>query len=298
MHRLAIIVSLILTALSLKAQRNVTPVETDDKKPASPTLHYYDKHGNALDEPVLFLATLDTVSEVKSNLAPTYPKLNALSIGLNFIDGIFAIAGQHYGGADIWADLSIHNRIFPAIEIGVGGAKNTPEGNNYTYKASPSFYAKIGANYNFLYKSSSDYQLFAGLRCGFSSFKFNIEDATVNSGYWGESQTFSLKGFSSTAIYGEALLGLKVKIWERISMGWTFRYHFMIHNSKATLKGTGGSTGDFSPELLPSGAIAEPWYIPGYGKKSSHIGATFSVIYTLPLSGSAHTMTPAPAAAK
>ena len=144
---------LILLPLSAAAQREVTPVESDDKKPRTPTLHYYDKHGNPLDEPVLFLATLDTVDTKKSSAAPVYPRLHALDFGVNFMDGILAIAGQKYGGADIWASLSMWNWLFPTVELGLAGAHNTPEGLNYTYKGSPAFYAKIGADYNFLYRA-------------------------------------------------------------------------------------------------------------------------------------------------
>ena len=42
--------------------RTVTPVDIDEKKPRT-VLHYYDKHGDPLAEPVMFIATLDTVTK-------------------------------------------------------------------------------------------------------------------------------------------------------------------------------------------------------------------------------------------
>ena len=54
------------SATAASAQKKITPVDTDPTKPPQPVLHYYDKHGNPLEEPVLFLADLDTVTNVKS----------------------------------------------------------------------------------------------------------------------------------------------------------------------------------------------------------------------------------------
>ncbi len=58
-------------------QKKITPVDKDPTKPRQPVLHYYDKHGEPLDEPVLFLADLDTVAKVKSG--PVYPLLQSVS---------------------------------------------------------------------------------------------------------------------------------------------------------------------------------------------------------------------------
>lgn len=275
MLRHILFISIILcTCFSVAAQRKITPVETDDKKPPTPTLHYYDKHGKPLDEPVLFLATLDTVDAKKVSPGPIYPKLSEINVGINFFDGILVIAGSHYGGADLWANVGLWNWLFPTVELGIGSASKQPDGNNYTYKGSPAFYAKIGADYNFLYKSNPRYQLLGGLRLGFSSFRYSLEDVTVSSDYWDETQTLDFKSLNSTALYGEALLGLKVNLWRNLSMGWTARYRFILNNKATKTDPTQAS---------PFGGEFTPWYIPGYGPRTTHFGFTFSVIYTLPL---------------
>ena len=122
--------------------RKVTPVDVDDQK-REPVLHYYDKHGELLDEPVLFLATLDTVTKPKSK--PIYPKFNGVSVGVNFADAIMMAFGQKFGSYDVWADVSLWNWLFPVVEAGIGYADATPENKNFTYKVSPSFYCKLGA---------------------------------------------------------------------------------------------------------------------------------------------------------
>lgn len=244
-------------------QREITPVDIDDKKPQQPTMHYYDKHGNPLEEPVMFLHELDTI---KINTTPrtVYPLLNSVSIGVNIWDPIMVIAGQNYGGIDVWADLSLHNWFFPVVELGVGIADNTPQDGNFTYKGKPSFYAKAGVNYNFFYKKDKDYQLFLGVRGGFSSFTYDITNIDITSSYWQQTNRFELLDQNSTAFYGEALVGIKVKIWDAFSMGWTFRYHHLFSCKDAQ--------------------NSSPWYIPGYGSRNSKLSATFSLIYTIPLS--------------
>ncbi len=256
----------VCASLAAHAQREVTPVETDDKKPPQPVLHYYDKHGEPLNEPVLFLATLDTVGSAKTNARPVYPCLNSIDIGINIFDAVAILAGQKYGGADIRASLSMWNWLFPTIEIGVAGACNKPKDNNYTYKSSPSVYFKIGADYNFLYKSNPDYRLFAGLRLGATPFSYRITDISTGSSYWQEYQQFSLPTENATALYGEVLLGLRVKIWKQLSLGWSVRFHHLFKSTRGT--------------------HSDPWFIPGMGTQSSKVGASFSVTYTLPLTKS------------
>lgn len=247
--------------MPVNAQKKITPVDNDPTKPQQPVLHYYDKHGNPLDEPVLFLADLDTVKAAKPG--PVYPLLESLSIGVNFFDGIMMLAGQKHASFDVWAMLSLHNWFQPIVEFGIGVADNKPEDANYRYKGKPSFYGKIGINYNFLYKSNPDYQVHFGLRGAYTNFRYDITEITINSSYWDQSNNFSILNQKAHALYGEVLGGIKVKIWKHISMGWDVRFRFKFKNTK--------------------GSNSNPWFIPGYGT-SSPLSASFSLIYTMPLS--------------
>lgn len=245
--------------MPLYGQKKITPVDNDPNKPAQPTLHYYDKHGNPLDEPVLFMAELDTVTS--SRPRPVYPLLYSANIGFNFFDGILSLFGQSHSSYDVQASLSLHNWFEPAIELGIGFADNKPQTSNFRYKGYPSFYGKIGANYNFMYKSNPDYQVYLGIRFGYSSFKYEITDITINSDYWGQSNMFTIPDQKASMFYGQALAGIKVKIWKWFSLGWSLRYGFKMK------------------ENLPQNS--KPWFIPGYG--TSALSATFSLIYTLPI---------------
>ena len=234
------------------------PVDVDDAKPRT-ILHYYDKHGDPLEEPVMFLAVLDTVTKVKSK--PVYPLYNGINIGVNFGDLVFQAFGQKHGSYDVWANISLLNWFFPTVECGLGFAKDTPVHQNFTYHTKPSLYAKIGLNYNFLYKSNPDYQVFLGLRAGMSHFSYDLTDVSINSDYWGESQTLSLTGLKSTSIYGEALAGIQVKIVSHFSLGWNVRWHMNFH-----------TTAD---------GLNKPWFIPGYGG-GNPVSFNISAVWTIP----------------
>ncbi|MDE6716777.1 MAG: hypothetical protein K2J70_01165 [Muribaculaceae bacterium] len=248
----------LVAAPARRPNRTITPVDIDDNKPVE-VLHYFDKHGDPLPEPVRFLATLDTVTKPKSK--PVYPLYNGVSVGLNFADAICLAAGQTYASFDLWADVSLHNWFFPVLEAGIGFADSTPDNSNFSYKGKPSFYIKAGINYNFLYKSNSDYQCFLGLRAGYANITYDVNNIFIESDYWGESQKFNLTGLHAHSFYGEAVAGIKVKIVKRFSLGWTLRYHFKFKTV--------------------SDSLSEPWFIPGYGA-SSPISFSLSAIYTIP----------------
>lgn len=237
----------------------VTPVDYDREKPVQPGLHYYDKHGEPLKTPVRFLAELDTVAKVMSK--PVFPGFNGVSIGVNFFDGIMMIAGQQRASFDVWADCSILNWIFPIVEAGIGISNASPDDGRFHFRVKPSPYVKAGFNYNFLYKSKPDYQVYLGLRACWSSFNYDITQIQPGSDYYFEDGPRDLYGLHSTAWYGEALAGLKVKIWKFISMGWSVRLNF-------------GFKQKYSDPDYPA------WFTPGKGT-SSALSASFSLIFNV-----------------
>lgn len=256
---LAITSAMIAATFIPTVAQTITPVDTDPTKPRQPVLHYYDKHGEPLDEPVLFLADLDTVKAASPK--PVYPLLYSATVGFNFFDAIMKMAGQKHASFDVWAALSLHNWFEPVVELGIGYADNKPEDGNFHYKGKPSFYGKIGLNYNFLYKSDPDYQVFLGLRGGLSSFRYEITDITINSSYWDQSNNFSILEQKAHALYGEVLAGIKVNLWNGISMGWSVRYRMKFKNT--------------------NGSNSTPWFIPGYGTNAP-LSMSFSISYTMP----------------
>lgn len=268
-----------MCATDMTAQRRITPVTPNsnaipakDRKQETPSkkrdemkhvVERQDDRGNiVMVDTISGKEYIDSTAIVQKNKI-TYPLLHEVTAGLNFWDPLMRCFGQKYGGAEIWGELSLHNRFKPVVEIGFGTADYTPEDGNYTYKSSVAPYFRLGMNYNFMYKSKPDYQFYAGLRYGFTSFSYEITDIRPVSDYWQEGYTFNIPSQSSTVGFMDIVLGIRVKIHNRISMGWAFKYHTILHESKNT--------------------YGEPWYIPGFGTRTSSIGGSISVMYTLPL---------------
>lgn len=204
----------------------------------------------------LFIAVDTTKKHIK------YPKLNAIIIGANLWDPLMRVLGQSYGGIGFSAELSMWNRLFPHVELGIGAADSTPEEMNFTYKGKTSLYGKLGIRYNFLADNKSDYQALLGCDFGYSNFKYDIEDISINSDYWGEHIITSIPNQKSHALWGELSFSLRVKLIGNVSMGWSFIYHFLLSEKK-------------NPESVA-------WYIPGYGDRDNRITGALSVYYTLP----------------
>lgn len=201
-----------------------------------------------------------------------YPLLMDCTIGVDIWDGVMRIFGQKYGLTSFTADLNIHNRYFPTFEVGLGKASNAPEDKDYHYVSPMSVFFKIGADYNFIYNSNPAYKFFAGVRYGFTPFKWGLASATPAPGYWGDVPPFAIPNQSATAGYMEFCLGLRVQLWKNISAGWHLKYHMLVHESKSV--------------------HGEPWYIPGYGTRGQALTGSFSISYTIPFrKNSVHALT-------
>lgn len=266
------------------AQRRVTPVT-----PASPmrapvdsalirqralearrarSTHYHDDQGN-----VIMVDTVTGTEWVDSAMLPKkpkmrYPKIHELSIGLNIWDPVMRVFGQDYGIGGFDVRLNMYNRYIPTLEVGLGQARHTPDEYGYTYRSPIAPYAKVGIDYNFLFNSDPAYQLYGGLRYGFSPFKYSVTGATDSGTYWGDNTTFDIPSQSASAGWMEIVLGLRVRLWGNISAGWALRYHSILHQSH------------------PAGG--DPWYIPGYGTASSPLSGSITISYTIPLGRKKH----------
>ncbi len=270
-----ILISLfVLTAVGASAQRRITPVEvpgTTAPAAASDTVtagkpesvvEMTDMSGHTvLVDTISGVEYRDTILTQAPKLV--YPRFESVSVGVNIWDPLLRCFGQKYGLIGFWGELSIHNWIKPVVEAGLGYADMTPDNGNYTYKSSMSPYFKVGLNYNFLYNSDPAYSVYAGLRYGISNFSFEATDVTLNQSYWGDDVTFNVPSQRATVGYLEAVIGLKVMIVKNVYLGWDVRMHTILHQSN----------------LL----YGEPWYIPGYGTRTSPFSASLSVSYTLPI---------------
>lgn len=271
----------LLGTIALSAQRRVSPVNNA----ATATQHVNETRveGDTIDRSRLISTTdpqgrpllIDTITgrEFVDSVAirqaadtipkMIYPLLHSATFSVDIMQPVMRAFGQHYGLIEFGAEINLHNRYIPVFEAGLGQAKNTPDDNNFTYRSPVAPFFRIGLNYNFLYNSNPDYMFYAGVRYGFSPFKWSITDISQDAGYWDEPISYEIPSQSATAGFFEFLLGLRVKIWRQISLGWAVKFHSIIHESHSE--------------------HGKPWYIPGYGSRNGALTASFSVSYTLPL---------------
>lgn len=271
---LTILILLALAVSPLYGQRRVTPVTTphpttvqksdEPKKPdMTHVVERVDAEGNAILVDTITGSEFVDSTRVEKLPRNIYPLIYSATAGVNIFDPLARILGQQYGGVDIWGEMNLHNRFLPRVVFGMGQADISPDGKNYTFKTPWSPYFKIGCGYNVFYNSNPDYQFVVGLMYGFSPFKYEITDVTVDEGYWDDPSHFAIPSRSYSAGWMEITFGIKVKAFGPWSLGWEFKYHSILHEGNA-------------PEGLPM-------YIPGYGKRSTSLTASFSVMYTLPL---------------
>ena len=265
--RTLLLMAISLIAVTATAQepdrRHVTPVKPETNKVMPPPKGTDEKIIQQYISGDSTAAMQEARRDSLRRIYKRYPRLTDLSIGLNFIEPFFMVFGQSYASADVSATLNMWNRLQPTVELGLGWVKNTPDDMNFTYKGKPSPYFKVGANYNFLFKNSPDYQLIVGIRLGYSTFSYDVTDVNYHNSYWQEELNYDLNGEHSQALWGEAGAGLKVKLWDKVSMGWMIRYHGLFNYGK----------NDHS----------KPWFIPGYGPRSSSVSLSLGIYYTLPL---------------
>ena len=265
--RKLLVVAMLVMALSAGAQepdkRHVTPVKPETNRVQPPPKGTDEKviQQNLSGDSAAAIAEArkDSLRRVYKH----YPRLTDISFGVNLIEPFFMAFGQSYASADVNATLNMWNRVQPTVELGLGWAKNTPDDMNFTYRGKPSPYFKLGANYNFLFKNTPDYQALIGIRLGYSTFCYDITDVHYHGGYWQEDINYQIKGDHSHALWGEAGVGLKVKLFDRLSMGWMIRYHGIFNYGKSN--------------------HSKPWFIPGYGPRGSSLGLSLGISYTLPL---------------
>lgn len=262
-----LIALILMTALGAGAQepdkRHVTPVKPETNRVQPPPKGTDEKIIQQYISGDSTAAIQEALKDSLRRVYKRYPRLTDLSIGINLAEPLFMAFGQSYASADVNATLNMWNRIQPTVELGLGWANKSPDDMNFTYKGKPSPYFKVGANYNFLFKNTTDYQVFLGVRLGYSTFSFDVADVRYVNSYWNEDIPYAIKGERSHALWGEAGVGLKVKLFGQLAMGWMIRYHGIFDYGK--------------------NANSKPWFIPGYGPRGSSLGLSLGIFYTLPL---------------
>lgn len=280
--RVACLVAVLcLAAQAAEAQRRITPVSPDqpDNKvktrdkakplPSDAPTELISRLAERMDQngAVVLVDTLSGTEYIDTTLTRlppyVYPRLYAVTVGVDLWDGVAYLFGQRYGGSAVQAELSLHNRFKPTIGFGMGAAKIHPDGATYTYYTSTSPYFLAGIKYNMLYNSDAAYQLTVGAMYGLSTFKYRTDGAVIPPGYWNTPEVLNIPERNATVGFVSFSLGVRVNLAGNLSAGWDFKLNVKAHNS-----------------TLPYG---NPLYVPGYGKWNGSAAGAFSIYYTIPL---------------
>lgn len=220
---------------------------------------------------ILVLLTLITVSaeakrtvvnEQGDTVKYLYPKFNGFTITADLFSPLANAFGQKYGNYEISLDAGFYNRFYPVYEAGICYGNDTPNDYNYTYHVEPSFYNRIGLNYNIMYNKKIPGMLLVGLRYGISVANYDIRNISITSSYWDEEQSsLTINGGKSVAHWGEVLIGLQMNAYRGFMIGWSLRYKILF---------TASQNGN-----------ARPWIIPGFGKRNNPLGFTITVGYRI-----------------
>lgn len=167
-----------------------------------------------------------------------------------------------YGSFEAALRLNLLNTYLPIVEAGYGKCDCTDDNTDIHYKASAP-YLRVGCDINLLKNKFQENRLFAGLRYGITSFKYDMDGPSIVDPIWGGSSAFDNKGVKSTCHWAELVVGVQVKVWKNLHMGWTARYK----------KELSIGTTDFG----------KPYYVPGYGTttNTSCWGGTYNLIFDL-----------------
>lgn len=205
------------------------------------------------------------VEEISTANNPVEKKqsfIRGVSVSTDLFGIIGKVFGNDYQSYEVSAELNLKNRFFPVVEVGYGSTDTTDDDKDIHYKVAAPYF-RIGMNYNFFYKKDTPNYIFGGIRCGFSTFSYDISAPDLVDPIWGGKVPFNYDGVKSNATWAEIVVGLRTQIVKNFHMGWSLRY-----KRKLSVKENPNS---------------DAWYIPGFGINDSALfGATYSLIYYLP----------------
>lgn len=202
------------------------------------------------------LARAQSSDSTKTNKSywPTGIRLGADLIALAKIP-----LSDQFDGWEASVDVDL-TRYYVTIEVGNWEKSKLSPSQSYTNSGT---YFRIGADANFLLKDPDKNMFFLGLRYGRSAFNEQLSYSLSDTVYGDIQKTVSNE--SMTAGWGELTVGLRVKIWKELWMGYTARLK---------VAPSVGTPGEFIP-----------YDIPGYGlaSKKSYWGFNYQIYWRIPI---------------
>lgn len=208
---------------------------------------------------LISLASIAVHGKQKEQPIPKAPLFCGAAVFVDLSGPIMKAFGSRYDQLEVGARINFRDHYFPLCELGIG--ESTREGeknNNHFHTRAP--YFRVGMDYN-LNKKHNGNRLMAGIRYGFSSYRYDFLDPDFRDPIWDNAnQSFRLKDQRGRMQWAEFSIGCETKVWSFIRVGWNLRFKARIHQSVSE--------------------YGKPYYTPGFGKNSTTtFGGTFNLIF-------------------
>lgn len=207
---------------------------------------------------MLLLCSLGAVAQKADTIKNKY-----MPTGIRFGTDLIALAkiplSDQFDGWEVSADVDFYKYYF-TVEYGNWQKSRLSADQSYSNDGN---YFRVGADVNLLLKDPDKNMFFVGLRYGRSSFDelltYNLTDAVFGDVVEVRSNTGMVSG------WGEVTVGLRVKLWKELWMGYTARLKM-------------------SPSIDESGEFIV-YDIPGYGlaSKRTYWGFNYQLYWRIPV---------------
>ena len=183
---------------------------------------------------------------------------SAVRVGTDVTDLLHSAFDDKVSKYQLLADIDVH-KFFLVGEY--GNYKTITFDRQFSYDNKGQFY-RVGFDYNILHHSVENNVMFVGLRYARSVF----DDKTLfvlQNPIWG-TEPILVGNDGVTGTWYEITSGLKVRIWNQIYLGYTFRIKFILRQD-----GIG---------------TADTFSVPGFGRtdRSTTVGLNYQIFYRLP----------------
>lgn len=164
-----------------------------------------------------------------------------------------------FDGWEVSADVDFY-KYYLTVEYGNWERTINSPDQNYSNSGN---YFRVGADVNLLLKDPDKNMFFVGLRYGQSSYDERLQFSITDPVFGDSNQALSNLGMRSS--WGEVTLGLRVKIWSQLWMGYTARLKV-------------------APSVDNNGEFIV-YEIPGYGlaSKSTYWGFNYQLYWRFPV---------------
>ena len=95
-----------------------------------------------------------------------------------------------YGNAEASLRINLRDTFFPIFELGYGMCDHTNDETNISYKSKAPYF-RVGCDYNMLRNKHQGNRLYAGVRFGYTKFKYDVETHTpIVDPVWGGEELY------------------------------------------------------------------------------------------------------------